>query len=347
MWRVSVADLRYRSRRFTIAVLATSIAFGLSLLMSGSVNHLRRESVRVVELFDADGFVVADGGSGPFTTTRLLPTATAETVRGIAGVDRADAFVQARDTVDGQDVNVLGLELGGMGWPGVRDGRPPAGAGEVVADERLGLRPGDTITLGDLVLRVAGTSSGTTYYFGLPTVFAPVQDVQRGFLHGQPLATAVVVSGDRVGGAASLDGLRLLTPAEAVADLNRPQGPAIETVRIFDALLWLMAAGVVASMVYLSVLEGARDIAVAKAVGTTNRSLFTGLAAQGLILAALACACGALISVALSPLMPIDVETAPGAYVRILGVGAAVGLVAAVVGLRRAVRVDPALAFGG
>jgi putative ABC transport system permease protein len=343
MWRTSLADLRYRKRRFIIAVLATSIAFGLSLLMSGTMTHLERESDRVVALFDADRFVVADGDTGPFTTTRLLPVTVAEQLREQPGVERADPFIQARDTLKDRDVNVLGLEVGGLGWPEPRSGRLPTGPGEVVVDRGLGYDVGDHITLGDLDLEVSGESSGTTYYFGMPAVFATISDVQQGFLYGQPMATAVAVAGEDV---PTLPGTRVMDGDEVVRDLNRPQESGAQTVRIINLLLWAMAAGVVASMVYLSVLEGGRDIAVAKAVGTTSGSLFAGLAVQGLALAVLACLGGALVCLALSPVMPMAVETTWRAYVGILAVGIVVGLLAALVGLRRAARVDPALAFG-
>ena len=61
-----------------LAVIATSLAFGLSLLMAGTIAHLRNETDRIVALFHADRFVVADGGTGPFTTTRLLPASVAQ-----------------------------------------------------------------------------------------------------------------------------------------------------------------------------------------------------------------------------------------------------------------------------
>jgi putative ABC transport system permease protein len=53
-----------------------------------------------------------------------------------------------------------------------------------------------------------------------------------------------------------------------------------------------------------------------------------------------------LVSLALAPVMPFAVETPVGAYVEVLVIGIVVGLVAALVGLRRAVHIDPALAFG-
>jgi putative ABC transport system permease protein len=51
-------------------------------------------------------------------------------------------------------------------------------------------------------------------------------------------------------------------------------------------------------------------------------------------------------AVALSPVMPFAVETPGTAYLQTLVIGIVVGLVAALVGLRRAVHIDPALAFG-
>ena len=137
-----------------------------------------------------------------------------------------------------------------------------------------------------------------------------------------------------------------MTDAEVRTDLNRPQKSGTQTVAIFNTLLWLMAAGIVATMVYLTALERSRDIAVLKAMGAPNRTLFGGMAVQGLALALAACVVGAFVSIALTPAMPFAVETPGTSYAEVLVVGIVVGLVAALVGLRRAVHIDPALAFG-
>ena len=138
-----------------------------------------------------------------------------------------------------------------------------------------------------------------------------------------------------------------MTAAEVRKDLNRPQKSGTQTVAIFNTLLWLMAAGIVATMVYLTALERSRDIAVLKAMGTSNRTLFGGMAVQGLALALAACVVGALVSLAL-----VAGDAVRGRDARwsrtceVLVIGIVVGLVAALVGLRRAVHIDPALAFG-
>ena len=190
---------------------------------------------------------------------------------------------------------------------------------------------------------MSGLTRNTTFYFGQPTVFLTVGDVQKNFLQGQPYATAIAVRGT-LGTAPA--GTQVMSAAEVRDDLNRPQKSGTQTVAIFNTLLWLMAAGIVATMVYLTALERSRDIAVLKAMGTSNGTLFGGMAVQGLALALAACAVGALVSLALSPVMPFAVETPVSAYVEVLVIGIGVGLVAALVGLRRAVHIDPALAFG-
>jgi len=343
MWRVGLFDLLHRRRRFVLAVIATSLAFGLSLLMAGTIKHLQNETVRIVALFKADQFVVADGGTGPFTTTRLLPASTAETIGRLPGVQRADPFVNARENLKGKDVNIVGIVAGGLGSPEVHNGSLPRASGQAVTDSTLSYHVGDHFRLGTKQFRVVGTTHNTTFYFGQPTVFLTVKDVQDNFLEGQPYATAIAVRGNV---RTPPPGTQVMTAAEVKTDLNRPQKSGNQTVAIFNTLLWLMAAGIVATMVYLTALERARDIAVLKAMGTANRTLFGGMAVQGLALALAACVVGALVSLALAPVMPFAVETPIGAYVEVLMIGIVVGLVAALVGLRRAVHIDPALAFG-
>lgn len=326
-----------------MAVIATSIAFGLSLLMAGTIAHLGNETDRIVALFRADRFVVAEGGTGPFTTTRLLPASVADVLAREPGVERADAFVNARENLKGKDVNVLGVVPGGLGSPKLHAGRLLQRSGEAVADTTLGYQVGDRFRLGQHAVTVVGTSRNTTFYFGQPTVFLPVADVQANFLEGQPYATAIAVRGDI---RKLPPGTQVLDNAQVRTDLNRPQKSGNQTVAIFNTLLWLMAAGIVATMVYLTALERSRDIAVLKAMGSSNRTLFGGMAVQGLALALAACIVGAFVSLALSPVMPFAVETPAFAYVQVLIIGIVVGLVAALVGLRRAVNIDPALAFG-
>ena len=89
-----------------------------------------------------------------------------KTVAKQPGVTRADAFVQARETLKGKDVNVLGIVPGGLGSPVAHSGRLPSAGGEAIVDSTLGYHVGDHFSLGTLPVTVVGTTTRTTYYFG-------------------------------------------------------------------------------------------------------------------------------------------------------------------------------------
>ena len=85
MWLVSVRDLQFRARRFVIAVVVTSLVFGIALAIDGMRRSVQAETPAIVALFGADRWLVAQGATGPFTTTRVLGAATANAVRQASG----------------------------------------------------------------------------------------------------------------------------------------------------------------------------------------------------------------------------------------------------------------------
>jgi len=122
---------------------------------------------------------------------------------------------------------------------------------------------------------------------------------------------------------------------------------AFEAITIIAFLLWIVAALIVGSVIYLSALERTRDFAVFKAVGVSTRSVLGGLALQAILVAIVAAVLGALLSVALAPLFPMRVVVPVSAFLSLPVIAIVIGLLASAAGLRRAVTVDPALAFGG
>jgi putative ABC transport system permease protein len=127
----------------------------------------------------------------------------------------------------------------------------------------------------------------------------------------------------------------------------RPLRVAVDAITIVAVLLWILAALIVGSVVYLSALERLRDFAVFKAIGVSTRSILTGLALQAVVLALLAAVVGVILSQLLAPLFPMNVVVPMRAYISLPVIAIAIGLLASAAGLRRAVAVDPALAFGG
>ncbi|HEY5252641.1 MAG TPA: FtsX-like permease family protein, partial [Acidimicrobiales bacterium] len=103
----------------------------------------------------------------------------------------------------------------------------------------------------------------------------------------------------------------------------------------------------VAALIYVTALERTRDFAVLKALGSSSRLLFAGLATQAILVSLAAAAVGAAISTFMTGLFAQPVDIPGNAYI-ILPISALiVGLVASLAALRRAVSVDPAVAFAG
>ncbi|MDQ2637109.1 MAG: ABC transporter permease, partial [Actinomycetota bacterium] len=143
------------------------------------------------------------------------------------------------------------------------------------------------------------------------------------------------------------DGYRTIDRAGAVEDLLRPLKVAVNSITIVAILLWVVAALIVGSVIYLSALERIRDFAVFKAIGVPTRSVMGGLGLQAVIVALVAALLGVVLSLLLGPLFPMQVIVPMQAYIALPVLAVVVGLIASATGLHRAVSVDPALAFGG
>ena len=344
---VSLRDLQWRRRRFIIGVLATGLVFALALVLSGVDGSFKNEVGRTVNAFSVDRWIVSSKAYGPFTSSVLFPEEKVNDVARQPGVDEAEPIVVTHFTVsvpDAKDLNVVGVKPGGIVAPDVKDGRDIRGSGEMVVDKLLGVDVGEDVDVGGSKFRVVGRTSGVSYFAGQPVAFVPLEDAQRLGLGGAKLATAIVTRG--VADDVPSD-LKVMTNEEAIADLRRPMEKATGTISLINVLLWIVAAGIIGSILYLQALERTRDFAVFKATGVTSRSLVSGLAFQAIVLAIASAIAALAISFLIKPFVPTLVEVPTSAYVVLPIVAVLVGLLASVGGLRRAVTVDPALAFGG
>ena len=347
MLLVSIRDLQWRRRRFFIALLATALVFALAMVLTGISQGFRNEVTRTVNALDADRWLVPSTATGPFTSSRVFPATSAEGVGAMPGVEAADAILIGRESVRTpklQDVAVIGVVPGGLGNPQLDDGRGVEAPGEIVADRSLGLPLDGTVRIGETAFRIVGRTSGLTSLAGAPTLFIPIGDAQRLSLGGQSLASTILTRGVPE---STPEGFRAMTADEVMSDLRRPLRKATATIDLVRVLLWIVAAGIIGSIVYLQSIERTRDFAVLKATGTTSASLFGGLAIQAVVLALTSAAAAFVLAFALAPLLPVRIEIPGGAYALLPLVAIVVGLLASLAGLRRAVSTDPALAFGG
>jgi len=346
-WLVSSRDLRWRWRRFLIALVGTALSLAITLLLSGFREGLDLEARHSLANLGAQGFVVREGNPGPFTTTSLLDAGLAEQVGRLPGVTRADPVVTIHHTIESTpriDVYLVGAAPGGLGVPPVTEGRPAAAEGEAVVDVRAHRRLGEEFRLGGRAFRVVGRVRGASVWAGVPDVYVTLADAQAVVFGGQPAATAILTRGFPV---AALPGTRTLTGEEAREDLQRPLANAVTSIDVLRIMLWIVATAIIGSVLYISALERSRDFAVCKAFGTAASDLVAALGIQALTLTALAAAVALVISRPLAGLFP-TVLSLPATTVLVLFlVAALVGLAGSLAGARRALAIDPATAFGG
>jgi putative ABC transport system permease protein len=348
VWLVGFRDLQWRRKRFFIAVLATALLFSVTLLLAGIAASFRNEVRRTLNEVHADAWIVPSGTVGPFTSTNLFPAAEARRVAGVSGVTRADPLLLFHETIrtpKPKDLNVIGYVAGGVGEPRVTAGRLPKAAHEMVIDRSFGNKLDSTVMIARESFRVVGTVTGITYLGGTATAFVSVIDAQNLVLRGAPLATAIVTRGEPRGPLPR--GYVSLSNDVVRTDLTRPLASAIQTIGLLNVLLWIIAAGIIAAILYMSALERVREFAVIKAMGAANGFVVVGLASQAVVLALAAAVVAFALALVLAPAFPMSVEIPIAAYVELIIVAVTVGCVGSLAGLRRVLTVDPSVAFGG
>lgn len=344
---VSIRDLQFRRRRFAVAIAGTALVLGITLVLSGIAASFDNEAERTVDSFHGRSWVVPTGSTGAFLSSAALPAALAAEISAATGRPAVPvALLRGNVTLDGNpnQISVHGIPPGTFALASLRAGRHVERAGEAVVDRKLGIDLGDRFEVNGRPFRVVGETSGLTYVAGIPTVQVLLSEAQQLGYGGADLASAVVSEGvvER-----PPPGTTVLTPGEVQADLVDPLESPKQTIMIMQWLLWIVATMIVGSVVYLSALDRVRDFAVFKAMGAADRSVLVGLLAQSLLLCTVAFTIGIGLSFVISPVMPMQSEVPTFAYFGLAAIAGAVAILSSIAGARRALSVDPALAFGG
>lgn len=341
MVHTAIRDLLYRRRRYLISMVGAGLVFAMGLVMTGLSAAFPAEWERTVDMLDAGAFVVPAELSGPFTGANPFEARTLP-----AGVRPMTYAVQTVTGDRAVTVGMFGVGRGSSTEPRVTSGAQLGQPRDLLASDRAPFKVGDTVVLAGQQFRVVGRVGQQSTNGGMPTVVVALPDAQQVLFRGLPLATAgVVPAGARppVVGTA----FRTQRPEDAVTDALRILASASQTIAFVKALLWLVAALIVGSVTFLSVIERLRDFAVFKAIGTSTSHIAAGVMLQAVVLSTVSALIGLGLGRAIAPLFPMPVVISGTAMVLLPALGVAVGLVASLFGLSRVLRVEPAIAFGG
>jgi putative ABC transport system permease protein len=350
MLAVTFADLRYRARQFLIAVIGVGLVLAVALAVTGLADGFHSEIQNYVDSVGASSWVMSKAAQGRVTPFAAFPASDVAAIAQQPGVRRASPLVFAGSqvvSVNGSGtpltVNLVGVSPTGLGAPHLASGHGIAGPGQAVVDSKVTTQLGSAFVSGGHTFRVVGIVDGATMLGGVPIVYMTVPDVDRIVTGGKPLVTAVAVQGTPAHVPA---GLVVLTPSAVITDTMGQLKAAVSSIDNTRWLMWIIAAVIVAAMLYVAALERKRDFAVLKALGSSSGTLFLSLVLEAVIVTLLAAVLAELLASLLTPTFAQPIDITPDARLVLPLVAVVVGVVASISALRRVTGADPAAAFG-
>ncbi len=371
-------DIRHNLGRFLLTCLGLGLLLGVVLAMIGIYRGLVVEALTIARAPAVDLWVVEANTRGPFAEASRIPGDIREAVARIADVTAAGSITY--QTVETEyrggklRLFVIGYELTRPGGPPeIAEGREIArGHYEMVADRSTGLTLGERIRLGRNTFAVVGLTRHQVNSGGDPAVYITLSDAQKLQFDLAPPAARVQLA--RGSGGANLDTVNAVvarlhpnaSPDATAGTIRRWKHLAAITqedqelilsrslvdrarrqIGLFTTLLLTVSAVVIALIIYTMTMEKLKQIATLKLIGAPDRTIIGMIVQQALALGLIGFAIGATLIVSIKDYFPRRVVLEPD-NVAVLGlIVFAVCLLSSGLGVRAALRVDPATALGG
>ncbi len=370
-------DVRHNVGRFLLASVGLSLLMAVVLSMMGIYNGIVVDALAIVRAPLADVWVVESGTRGPFAEASRIPGDTREAIARLSGVTAAGSVTY--QTVESEHrggkirLFVIGYELNRPGGPAhIAAGRSIGRSHyELVADRSSGLKLGDRVRLGRNVFKVVGHIEDQVNSAGDPVAYITLLDAQElQFELAPPAARIQVARGAASEGLDTINAViaRVLPTVSpgSVADAARRwkhlssmtqseqenilTSSVVDKVRrqigLFMVLLLVVSAVIIALIIYQMTMEKMKQIATLKLIGAPDRTIIALIVQQALALGMIGWAIGFVVVMTVKDYFPRRVVLEP-IHIILLGcIIFIVCLLASGLGVRAALRVDPATALG-
>ena len=370
-------DVRHSLFRFLLTCFGLSLLLSVVLAMIGIYRGIVVDALNVARNHGVDLWVVEAGSRGPFAEASRIPGDSREAIVRLAGVISAGSVTY--QTVEAERLGrktrlyVIGFEPGRPGGPNhIAAGRMIARSHfEMVADHRAGLDLGDRVKLGRTTFTVVGLTENQIASGGDPVAFITLPDAQKLQFELAPSAARVQVARGTQGSSkdtvnAVVARLAPEANVEAVAESARRWkhlsamtqaeqerilseslvDRARRQIGMFASILLLVSAVIIALIIYTMTMEKLRQIAMLKLIGAPDRTIVGMIVQQALALGMTGFAFGALIA-NIKDYFPRRVVLEPDNVLALGGIVILVCLLASALGVRAALKADPATALGG
>lgn len=350
---------------------ASGVAFALILVIFIEA-VFAGESGRIVAYLErtkADVWVMQRGVSNMHMATSFIRDWKVDKIAKVAGVRKATPILYMNASV----------EIGGRQWfsfvVGLSDSDGRAGPWRIVKGKRLpgpgeaiipatlaeltGLDVGATVTITTKKLTVVGLSAGT-FSMANSITFMNAADLSEIMSAFGMVSYVLVDAAPGVSDAALAARIRNevedvnAVPVETFIanDFGLATQMGVEIIDLMSAIGTGLAIVITGFTIYSQTSRRRRELAVAKALGVTNRAVYLSVLVQAVCIAALGFLIATAVAFAAVPaieaLLPIVALTiTPNALAKLAGIAVGVAILASLIPARQIVRVDPVSAFQG
>jgi putative ABC transport system permease protein len=135
------------------------------------------------------------------------------------------------------------------------------------------------------------------------------------------------------------------TREQAFDDVVSRTADAKRSIDAFKVTLWVLAIVIVGAVLYLAAIERVRDFAIFKATGASNLDLVFGLGFQAAIVGVIAGVMSIGLAHLMKPVYPGLLSLPFTVAWPVVPVSVVIAVLSSIVGVRRAIKVDPSQAF--
>ncbi len=377
---LAIRDVRRNKLRFVLTALGIGMLLGVVIAMTGIYEGALTDALSLPRALGADLWVVQPGTFGPFAEPSRIPRDTRELIRRMPGVAAAGAvtFQTVQAMAGGKPVRLFleGYEVG-------RAGAPPrlvAGHGlteshyQIVVNATSKLKLGEVVPLGPYhdPYTVVGLTRGMVGSGGDPMAWVTLEDAQAlQFAVPPPLERREHAAGRSPPTTTDINAVlvRLAPGASAASvaqDIARWKHLAAvpekseesyltqfviqkmqQQLGMFMGILTTVSAVIITLIIYTLTMDKLRSIATLKLIGAPDRVIVWLIVQQALVLGASGYAIGLGLIQQVKGYFPRRVQIEPRDLAVLAVVVLGICLLGSLLGVRAALRVDPAEALAG
>jgi putative ABC transport system permease protein len=376
---LALKDIRHNVGRFLLTCLGLSLLLGIVLAMVGIYRGLIEEALGLARAAHAQVWVVEGGRRGPFAEASRMPGDTREAIAAQWGVAAAGAVayqnVETHHHGQSRRLLVIGAEIGRPGEaPRIVEGRPILRSRyEAIADRKAGIELGEQVKLGRQTFTVVGRTENLVGSGGDPTVFVTLRDAQKLQFELEPTAArrdvaraqgtfgtvdtinAVLVQllpgvdpKQFARSVARWKHLSALTQEEQETVLSQS---LIERARrqigLFTSLLLIVSTVIIGLIIYTMTVDKKKSIATLKLIGAPDSRIIGLIIQQALAMGVISFVVGWTFINLTYGYFPRRLVLEAADATALFGVVLLVCLLASTLGVRVALKIDPAAALAG